>query len=213
MKIQWKLMCLALSLQAQAMAWAAEEESCCENDNCSFSIQGDVSYFRPTASILREIYGSAWVDYKVALEHPLSCSDSFWNSLSIFADVSYLAKSGHTSVGHHKTHIQIIPVSLGLKWVQPISDSVNFYLGAAPRYYFLHIHNRYNFVKKNINKNGLGGVVITGFTYNFWEGLYLDLFASYSFKRFNKPSTPTNVVGHSLEVGGLDIGGGLGWKF
>ncbi len=196
MKILWFWVGLALPIQAIAV-----------------SIQGDASYFRPASSVLREVYGSVWIDYKVEMDQPLSYSNWFWERLSIFADASYLSKNGRTEGGHYRTRIQIIPISLGLKWVQPIYDSVNFYLGAAPRYFFLKIHDHLNVVQEKTHKNGLGGMAITGFIFDLWKGLYLDLFASYSFKHFDKPSIPRGVEGHSLEVGGLDAGGGIGWEF
>ena len=179
----------------------------------AFSIQGDVSYFRPSSHILREIYGKGWVDYKVELNGPVSSCHWFWEKISVFGDVSYLHKTGHSLGGHYKTEITIVPISLGLKWVQPIGCATRFYLGAAPRYFFLRIHDHLSVVKEKINKNGLGGMAITGFNFDLWKGLYLDLFVSYSFKNFSKPSTPHGVRGHSLQVGGLDVGGGLGWTF
>ena len=179
----------------------------------AFSIQGDVSAFRPTSKILREIYGNFWVDYKLEMEGQVAQCHWFWKKVSVFGDISYLGKHGKSIGGHNKTWIRIIPVSLGVKWTEKMTDRSRFYVGAGPRYFFLHIHDHLKGVKQKINKNGLGALIITGFNVDLWKGLYLDLFASYSFKHFSKPSTPKNVQGHSLQVGGLDVGAGLGWAF
>jgi hypothetical protein len=196
MKKQWITLLLTLPLQLLA-----------------FSVQGDISYFRPSASILRKIYDDGWVGYKVELEQPFSTNHGFWSRISVFTDVSYFAKNGHSLGGHDRTQIRIVPLSLGFQWSQPVVDGLHFYLGAAPRYFFLHIHDHLSAVRKTTNKNGLGGMVIGGLTWDVWKQLSVDLFTSYSYKRFNKPSTPPHVRGESLQVGGLEAGAGLGWRF
>lgn len=240
MKIQKYWLCLVLPLQAIASEGGAElaqneqlasnsyeNSGCCDPcvtscDPCCycFSMQFDVSYFRPNSSRLREFYGSAWVNYKLEFDFPFSlCCSCF----SVFADVSYASAEGHSRGGagscfgsrpRRLTRIRNVPISLGLKWIQPFCGCFNFYLGAGARYYFTRIHNYYPFVKSHVNKNGWGGVVLGGVTYDICGGLFLDMFASWSYMRFGKPTgVPPNISRNDLQVGGLDIGAGLGWKF
>jgi len=185
-----------------------------------FSVQFDVSYFRPNSSKVRDFYGSAWVNYKVEVDIPFSfCCSCF----AIFADCSIATAHGNLLAGEgscassnsrYRSRMRNIPISLGLKWIQPICGCLNFYLGAGPRYFFTRTRNEYPFIKRHERKNGWGGVVIGGFTYDICWGLFLDAFASWSYMKFGKPSgLPVNVSGRGLQAGGLDIGAGIGWKF
>ncbi len=179
----------------------------------AFSFQGDVFYFRPTSSTIRSIYGEAWVGGKINLESHISKSRWYLERLHIFGDVSYLDDTGGTTAGNFSTQMRIVPISLGLKWCQPVASWAKIYVGAAPRYFFLHIKDELSVVTQTINKNGIGGMVILGSTLSRCNCYFVDLFLSYSFKEFSKPATPAGVTGTSLEVGGLNIGGGLGYQF
>lgn len=175
--------------------------------------QGEAYYFRPTSSTLREIYGSAWCGGKVVGEGNLSDSKWYLQRIYLFGEVGYLDKDGTTAVGGYDTTIRIIPLTLGLKWIQPLKGQWFGYIGAGPRYFFMRIKDSLAVVKPRTYKNGCGGVVMVGSKWFFARQAYLDTFLSYDFKRFSAPSTPTSVTGHSLEIGGLQIGGGFGFSF
>ncbi len=172
-------------------------------------IEGGVSYFWPQADILRDIYGPG-INYHVTL------SGKVYKHLDLWAGANYFNKDGKSLGSHKRTNIKIIPVSLGLKylfffnidWVK-----VDFYFNAAFKYYFVKIHDHSNFVYKHSNKNGLGGVAGVGSYVHFTDYFFVNLLVDYSYKRFSHFHHKEHSKTHSLQVGGLDFGGGVGFQF
>ena len=175
--------------------------------------QGEAYYYRPTSSTLRDIYGQAWCGGKLVGEGSLSETKWYLQRIYLFGEVGYLANDGETLVGGYSTKIRIVPLTIGVKWMQPINEAFYAYLGAGPRYFFMRIKDSLSVVNPRTTKNGCGGVVIVGSKYYLTKPFYIDTFLSYDFKRFSAPKTPAGITGHSLEVGGLQIGGGLGLSF
>ena len=82
------------------------------------------------------------------------------------------------------------------------------------KYFLVHVHNNSSHVSREISDNGMGGVLEAGTFYFLNYRVCLDAFISYSFKRLGAPhSSRPNVRTHSLEVGGLNVGGGMGVQF
>ena len=63
----------------------------------------------------------------------------------------------------------------------------------------------------------MGGGVETGFTTTVTKHLVLDIFASYSFGAFGAPSiSPSKypaVIPVGMNISGINVGGGIGYKF
>ena len=74
----------------------------------------------------------------------------------------------------------------------------------------MQIHNHSPYVKKHINENGPGFVVETGAQLFLARYCILDAFLAYSFKQFGSSPGATSTW---FDVGGLNVGGGLGVKF
>jgi hypothetical protein len=181
--------------------------------NASTSIEGNVSYFRPSKDTLRSIYGSAWIDYQVKIHQGLFPKSCRWKHLGIFATVDFLEKHGHSGPSHASTKISMVPIALGLQWTQPIVDHLDIYFALAPKYYFLSVHDHNPGVVQHIDKNGCGAVGTVGFLITPCRHFFFDLFTSYSYKQFGRPDTPALVQGQKLQVSGLNVGGGIGYEF
>ena len=171
------------------------------------------SYFYPISSDFRDIFHDGGVNYQITGSFPV------YKGLSVYGAVDYFSKSSHTGTFHNKTSLRLVPLTLGLKYFFPslgASIPVNFYLAGGMKYYFVHTHNNGTpgIVRQTVNKNGMGGTVETGFITTFVKHLVLDIFASYSFRTFGAPRPLTPAVeATGLNVSGLNIGLGLGYKF
>lgn len=179
-------------------------------------IEGDAAYFRPTSSTLRDIYGSHWLNSGLKISGKLPFTQPFLKDLYLFGGFNYLDAEGYSIGGHNKTEIRIIPLSLGLDYMYTVfeeSDSLKLFLGAGFRYFFVRVKNDPTFVKSHVTKSGLGGVVEGGALYYLDKFFFLKGFVDYSFRNLGIINTPAGVTGKGSEVGGLSIGGGVGFQF
>lgn len=176
------------------------------------------SYFYPTSHKFRSIFGDGNVNYQLNTTFPVYYGKNVWvQGIDIWFAVDYFHKNGHTKPLHDRTSISIVPITIGLKYFFPALGKVapvNFYLGSGLKYFFVHTHDNNPYVKRILNVNGAGGVFETGFTTTFVKHLVLDVFASYSIKKFDAPSVHNAAVkAKSFDVSNVNVGLGLGYKF
>lgn len=179
----------------------------------SFTIEGRILGFRPDESYLRDIYGPFWTNYQLEISQSLAPSSCLWKRLNVFATGDYLFKNGETIAGENRTKIQFAPITLGLKWVQPINSLVDLYIGAGPRYSFIWVKSYSPFVDHKISRSSFGGYLTAGSNFHLNSHFFLDVAAGYSFQKFSAPHTPPRVDGTSLTMNGFYLGGGLGFIF
>lgn len=178
-----------------------------------------VSYFRPSSSLLRSIYGDAGIDYQLTGTVALTSifeknSYDSLKGINFWWALDYLTKNGR-SLGEEqsKTNFWMVPVTAGLKYIHS-SKNLSPYIGVGLRYFFIQTSTDFDFVQKNIKNRGLGGVVEGGVLFPFCKDFMLDVFAAYSQGRLRAPSNPQpNVEPTSLQVGGLNIGIGVSYAF
>jgi len=177
-----------------------------------------VSYFRPVSSEFRETFHDGGAGYQLTSTLPIYCGPKAWGrGINLWTALDYFSKKGHSIGLDDGTSIRIVPLTLGLKYFFPSVGCrvpVNFYAGAGMKYYFVHTHNDSDLVQKNINRNGMGGIVEAGFIAPIAHHFLLDLFVSYSMKTFGATSTSIpSVEGTGMKVGGLNVGAGIGYQF
>lgn len=176
------------------------------------------SYFYPISSDFREIFQDGGVNYQLTGTCPVYWGQNAWvRGIDVWAGVDYFSKDGRSVGLGDKTSVQIVPITLGLKYFFPSlgkTAPVNFYAASGMKYYFVHTHNHSDYVKKTVNENGMGGVVEAGFITTIVDHLVLDLFASYSFKSFGAPSiSNSEVEATGMNISGVNVGAGIGYKF
>lgn len=164
-------------------------------------------YFFFSDAKMRKIYDQGGLDLQISGSFPV------WRWLQIYASVEYLTRHGRSLGGNQKTRIQEVPLSLGLRPVITICTNIQYYFTLGPRYFFIHQHNSSSFVDRNVNENGFGGFVNTGFYFFPYRHLVLDIFGEYSYMRVHAHPSQTNVDGRSIQVGGFVFGAGLGYAF
>lgn len=181
-------------------------------------IEFRTSYYYPTSSNFRELFHEG-IDYQLTGTLPLFCGENqCWsNGINLWGAVDYYYKSERTHILDEKYSIRIVPVTVGIKYFFPTLNlplCPNFYAAAGMKYYFAHVHNDSDLVKRSIDRHGLGGVVEVGFISRFCDSLILDAFVSYSFKTFSAHSSSNPAVqGTSLNLKTINIGGGIGYIF
>jgi hypothetical protein len=187
-----------------------EETPPCEPEPCeeygSFILnEFKMGYFRSGDKRFRHIYDDGLLDMQ------LTSSFCVWKPLYVYAAVEYIGAEGRSIGGHEKTYMRIIPLSLGLQYIQRIACDFKYYLTLGPRYFFFHQENHSHGVPRTVNKSGLGGFINTGFIYYLSHHITVGFFGEYSYKRMHFESHRKNVEGQSIQVGGLTIGGEIGY--
>lgn len=159
-----------------------------------------VASFYPTSKLFREIYSPKRICYELEVSRKI-CGNYF-----LWINTDWFHKHGHSIGFENKTKINLIPVSMGVKYLYPVSCRVGVYAGAGVSYAFLHINNHSRFVHRHVNRQGFGGVVKTGVRINITHCAFLDVFGDYLYQRFH-------FRHHSTEVGGFKFGAGVGVNF
>jgi hypothetical protein len=148
-----------------------------------------------------------------ALDTQLTASGPAWNWLRVYGGINYISREGKSIGGHHRTEIMFLPVSLGVQALFEIARDVNFYLTLGPRYFYVHQENHYPGISRSVNCNSVGGFGNTGFQVSLDSHFLFDFFAEYSYSRVGFKSKRQHVSSHTRQVGGLTIGGGIGYQF
>lgn len=169
-------------------------------------VEAKVGYFRPSAKVLRSVYGGG-ADYE------LSASGPVWKKLRLYGAVDLFYKRGKSEGGGQNTRIRIIPLSLGLQYPFKVSKHVDFFMSGGPRYYFVQFKNDSHFVDRKVTGSGLGGFVSAGFLFSLGSKWKIDLFTDYGYKRIHFRASKQGVTAHTIQVGGLIAGGGIGYVF
>ncbi len=185
----------------------AKKEAQKSKDDINLLLEVKAGYYWFADSKMRAVYNNGGIDVQVAL------SGRVWSFLHVYGAVEYIGKNGSSLNAHQSTKIQIVPLSLGLKPTFKVADQLDLYFNIGPRYFFVHQHNYSNYVDQNVNENGLGGFIGTGLYVHLNKRLILDGYAEYSYFERKYNSFETNVTGHSINLGGLAVGGGLGYSF
>jgi hypothetical protein len=183
-----------------------QEEMICEPLYGNFILtEFKMGYFRFGDRTLRHIYSDGVLDIQ------LTSSFRVWRPLYIYAAIEYIGAKGRTLGGHERTKIRLVPLSLGLQYIQPITFDLKYYLTVGPRVFHFHQKNHSVGVPSTVNKWGCGGFINTGFMYYLTEHIIFDFFGEYSYKRMHFKTDRANVEGNSLQIGGLTLGAGIGY--
>lgn len=170
--------------------------------------------FLPSASKVRDIYGSALPEFILEGNYKVIEKGS-WDG-DVWLEGSYIFSGGH-SLGYSKdkTRVNIVPFSMGIKYVYHFCPRSDIYLGIGPSYSFMTVHDSCSYVRQKTSAGTLGAVIKSGFTYALPSHLYFDGSLNYRYQKFSihshdsNPTTETSRANFS----GFEIGLGIGWKF
>jgi hypothetical protein len=199
--------------QAQAAFYdsscCAEPPFCVDDNSCNrFSVSAQTAVFIPLDSKVRRIYGSALPAFTLEGNWKYQC----WN---VWLNSSYIFGNGHAIGSSDKTHLNLVPITFGLKYIYTLCNSTDLYLGLGGSYGFLNIRDHSDFVHKKVSKNRFGGIVKSGIIYNYCENIFFEGFFNYTYQRFtfSKTSNDPFVYRHDADLSSLQLGAGVGMKF
>jgi len=87
--------------------------------------------FLPTSHPIHKMFCHGWIEGEAEFTY------RFIDGLAVWGNAGYSYKNGRSKF-LHDSHIQIIPVSAGLKYIF-LSHKIRPYVGLGPCYTFLHI--------------------------------------------------------------------------
>lgn len=135
-------------------------------------------------------------------------SDTFFDipNTEIWSNFDMLVTSkSHSGFCACKSKIYVPSFGLGLKTIFLTTNAAKFYLGVGPAFSVVTIKNRSCFTNEKITRDCWGALFKLGAKYEFSSDLFLDAFIDYQYLSVN--------FHHTVEVGGLKIGLGLGSSF
>ncbi len=187
------------------------------NDLKPYIIEFSGGIFSPTNCIPKNIYGSAWGSFQFKLSVSLIQNSDLWKRLYAFAAINYTTKGGRSTNGNQKTRIRLIPISFGLRFIQPasaINNRLSVYAGLGIQAIIERVNNDSAFVDRKAHKSGVGGIAELGFYFHPCQKGLIILGLDYSFTRLGcyKPCTE-NVIGFSSKTSGIGFHVGLGAAF
>lgn len=187
---------------------AAMEEYCCSPEwwQSGWEAEVRVAYFYPTSHAFREIYKGGRTDYQIEIAKQIC------NNFSVWTSIDFLSKKGYSDPLRDGTHVHLTPLSLGVKYLYPISSCISVYAGLGGCYTWFRVKNDSPFVRRHVNKEAFGLVVKTGIRYDIACNVFLDLFTDYFYQPFHFHGHHGNK-GRHVDVGGFKFGAGLGYAF
>ncbi|MCI5052596.1 MAG: hypothetical protein MRY21_05610 [Simkaniaceae bacterium] len=173
-------------------------------------IDFNAAYFRPDSGEIRDIYGEHWFLTEAKITQEL------YEMLNIWGGVGYTYANGKSIGEGDRTRMQIVPLTLGLKLKADhtvMGVTTGTAIGAGMRYFFLKINNHSDEVAQKVTRNGPGAIVEVSNAHYFTDVFHIDYYLNYSFRTFGIPRSKPYIETSPVAVGGLTVGGGLGFRF
>lgn len=159
-----------------------------------FKIELKGHYFQPSEGAFKDIYGGG-------IMYGGEVSIGVWQNLEVWFGGSYFSKTGELTFTKEETKLEIFPLGAGLKY--RLSEGVlSFYVGAGVNYYQYKESNPLG----DISEGGLGYMGKIGSYVKVTGGFLIDLFVNYTYCKI-KPAD------FEINIGGIEAGFGLGYKF
>lgn len=191
---------------------------CCNECGTKFSVEARFSAFTPVnRKHFHHVYRH--VAYPC---FDIEASMNVWSCLQGFVNAGYIWTDGHSHISdgetrlRHRTNFQLVPLTFGLKWVQPLTCDLDVYFGAGAAYSWLMIRDHSDFVHRHVNKQNWGAVAKLGFLWHYNDCIYFDGFLDYYWTKFNfrtRPNEEPFVLRNNLNINALKFGVGVGYNF
>lgn len=161
--------------------------------------------FFHSSKLFRRLYGNVGTSYELEVSTRFQdCLEL--DNIEIWANYDQFSK--HGKVRHcegAKTRIDIYDISLGLNYIYPFCNCFEAYAGIGSSLSSVVLKNKSCCFHEKKSKLAAGIVLKSGIVYYLSCQIFLDLFVDYLYQ-------PVNFH-HRVDVGGVKIGGGIGWKF
>ena len=179
------------------------------NSGWNFQVRG--AYFYPSSDLFRKVFPVGGAEFQIELDKDLGfnflgCGFEAW------ANFDWFSKNGHTDPLGDRTHIRLLPLNIGIKYIHDLTPCLHFYGGFGVCYTWLRIENDSILLPRVIEKQNWGGVSKGGVQYDITCNTFIDLFMDYFYQPFSFPDFNT-ADGTSRNLGGYKVGAGLGVRF
>lgn len=202
---KYKLLCNQQAVQENALFFPFEQFF--QNTSIEFKAAG----FYPFKERPRRIYATVWPDLG------LEVAKIFYDRLQVWLGVDYIFTNGKSTALRKKTHLNFLPVSLGVNFLFPVNYCVTAYLGAGGVYSNLWLKNHSQFFRKNVNSSGFGGEAKIGLNCCLYDCVNIDTFVNYFYQSFSfknhKASDGGFIKRNNLDLSGLKLGVGVNVMF
>lgn len=155
--------------------------------------------FLPISHPIHKMFCHGWIEGEAEFTY------RFIDGLAVWGNAGYSYKNGRSKF-LHDSHIQIIPVSAGLKYIF-LSHKIRPYVGIGPCYTFLHIKGYSPLTREKLYKNRFGFVAKSGIYFHLPRHWVIDFFVDYYYQRVSFQKAKT------ADVSGFRTGIGLGYRF
>ena len=166
------------------------------------------SYFIFIAEPMHAIYPHGGFQVQASTSVPV------YKFIDFYASVGYRQAWGHALNTEQDTTLKIVPVDVGLKFIESFCDSWRYFLTVGPRGFYVQQKN----TTENVDAVASGGFV--GFFANFgcnkefYNGCLLGLFAEYCYEKTSICPTMQNVYSNGpVQIGGVALGFSVGYAF
>ncbi|HRN78291.1 MAG TPA: OmpW family outer membrane protein [Candidatus Dependentiae bacterium] len=166
--------------------------------------------FLPTNPTFKDAYGGGAL-YGPELSVQLY-EDAKWY---VFTSADYFKRDGKClSVADAKT-LRLVPLALGIKYITPVRDWADFYLGLGFQPEYINIKSHRRCVTTKNTQWAFGGIGKSGIYIQLPHHLLIDLFIDFSFVKTHHTNA---LYGHTMicskaKLNGAIFGGGLGYRF
>ncbi len=155
-----------------------------------------------TNALLYDIYGKAAFDAELEYHYKQN------RYISYFANLSNVNKEGYTLGFDNKTHLNLLSLSVGPRFLFPIKNlpCLTPYLGIGVTGSWLHTHDMGENIISTLNKGAFGPCFKSGVIWSRSQ-FYLDLFFDYTIQYAK------NLEHDYVNFSNLKSGVGFGYQF
>lgn len=183
--------------------------TCCEEPSCNmFSIEAQYAAMFPLNSTVCRIYGYALPQFTLELNWN-------WKCFSVWLDGSYVFANGKAVPCGGSTHLNFVPITLGVRYFYSVCHDTDLYLGIGACYSFLNTRDHSPYVHEKTSANNAGAIVKSGFVYRVCDGIFFEGFLNYMYQKFyfHKYETEPFVYRNDVDMSSLQLGVAIGWEF
>ncbi|NIM91926.1 MAG: hypothetical protein GTO17_13385 [Candidatus Aminicenantes bacterium] len=152
-------------------------------------------YFMPSEEAFRDVYGGG-------IEIGAEASVEIGRGLAVWLGGSYFSRKGELTFTKEETELRIMAFGGGIKYIFPAGAGIDIYGAAGVNYCSYDEEN----VLGEVSKGGVGVVMKAGGLVKIINGIFLDIYTSYSYCKM-KPAD------FKINIGGFGAGVGLGYRF
>lgn len=166
------------------------------------------AYFRPINDTFQRIYGGG------AIFGP-EVTFKMFRRIHGFVSYDYFTKNG-TSLGlNSPTQVNFMPIAVGLKLMNRVSEHARLYAGLGFEPTYLRVTNCSPYVRQHMKKWGFGGIFKVGAYIDLPHNVLFDFFADYSFVKVASGCTNPALYTQATksDLSGFIFGASLGYRF